>query len=183
MKISYVNKMEDENINKEVFNILKSCDHEFYPPLSSREKSTQMNLKTFFRDVESNPPLKYYENMIKQKFLLAFDEEKLVGFMTFIYDYKSDIYAEKTQDAMNFYITTICVDKMYRKKGICNLLYDALEDLHKNNSIKSYISTRTWSENNSHIAILDKRGYERHKVIEDDRGIGVDTIYFLKEIK
>ena len=42
------------------------------------------------------------------------------------------------------------------------------------------IFTRTWSTNAAHIKILDKFNFEIIKCIENDRGDGIDTVYFAK---
>ncbi len=42
------------------------------------------------------------------------------------------------------------------------------------------ISTRTWSQNDPQINTLMKKGFSIVKRIPDDRGPGVDTLYFGK---
>ena len=42
------------------------------------------------------------------------------------------------------------------------------------------ITTRTWSQNDAQIHTLLKRGYKLLKTLANDRGAGVDTLYFGK---
>ena len=45
------------------------------------------------------------------------------------------------------------------------------------------IFTRTWSTNMAHIKILSKFDFEKMSVIENDRGEGIDKVYFKKSPK
>jgi len=180
LEVIYLDKIINKNTNKELFEILKECDNEFFPPLSHRNQSTQMNLQDDSGEISLEGPIEYFNDMISQKFLIAKEKNKIIGFMTFIDDYKSEIYKDFIKKDVNFYITTICVLKNHRGRGICGKFYDTIEKLALNNECKTYISTRTWSKNISHINILAKRGYKKIKTIDNDRGEGIDTIYFLK---
>jgi RimJ/RimL family protein N-acetyltransferase len=44
-----------------------------------------------------------------------------------------------------------------------------------------HLFTRTWSTNAAHIAILGKFGFSQIARIENDRGEGIDTVYFAKK--
>ena len=45
------------------------------------------------------------------------------------------------------------------------------------------IFTRTWSTNEAHIKILMKFDFEIMSVLKNDRGEGIDTVYFKKSAK
>jgi hypothetical protein len=45
-----------------------------------------------------------------------------------------------------------------------------------------YATTRTWSTNASHLDLLDELGFDLIKRVEDDRGDGIDTVYYGIEI-
>jgi len=42
------------------------------------------------------------------------------------------------------------------------------------------IFTRTWSTNIAHIKILSKFNFETLCVLKNHRGVGIDTVYFVK---
>lgn len=44
------------------------------------------------------------------------------------------------------------------------------------------ITTRTWSGNDAQIHTLKKRGYVLFKSLANDRGAGIDTLYFVKKL-
>lgn len=56
-------------------------------------------------------------------------------------------------------------------------MYAYLFSAYKN----ANIFTRTWSTNFAHIKILQAFGFETVKVLKNDRGSGIDTVYFKKE--
>ena len=45
------------------------------------------------------------------------------------------------------------------------------------------VSTRTWSLNHAQLHELAKRGYRQLALLKDDRGPGVDTVYFGIEVE
>ena len=45
----------------------------------------------------------------------------------------------------------------------------------------SRITLRTWSTNGAQEHILDKLGYSLVRRLKDDRGEGIDTVYFVKK--
>ena len=50
-------------------------------------------------------------------------------------------------------------------------LFDTLRPRHS-------CFTRTWSTNAAHIAILTRMGFSLTKRVENDRAIGIDSVYF-----
>ena len=160
-----------------IWEVLCQCDDEFYPPLSARNSSSQKQLKSEDGSAMAREqlPVAYYEEMIRQEFLVAADEGKVVGFMTFKKNYICDALEFFGE---SLYITTVCVRREYRGRHILGMLYDYMETEAARACGCSRVSTRTWSLNEAQLHDLKKRGYERLAVLKDDRGPGVDTIYF-----
>lgn len=158
-----------------VWEILCECDRDFYPRLSLRNSSSQKNLKGNDAGNPEDKPTVYYEEMIKQYFILAYDGDEVVGFMTFKENYECEALKEF---GVSLYITTVCVRKARRGQGIMKALYGVMEQDVPAGCGCRRISTRTWSLNDAQIHELTKRGYERLAVLKDDRGPGVDTVYF-----
>lgn len=146
----------------EIWQMLCNTDNEFVPSLSSRESTTQHNFSDSTRNAT---PIKYFESLKTQEWIVAKTENRVVGFLSF---YRTG--------GNTIYISTIVVDPWHRNKGICTKLYIAIQDQNGWECLR----TRTWSTNNIHIHILNKLGFCRTRVIQDDRGPGVNTLYFEK---
>lgn len=182
MRIEYRGIVTDEREKKQIWDILCECDREFYPPLSARNSSVQKDLRTENPSEEdrSVTPTVYFDEMIQQYFILAFDDKgEMTGYMTFKKDYICDALQSFGK---SLYITTICVRKDYRRQHVMNSLYDCMESEVTKFCGCPRISTRTWSENDAHMHGLAQRGYKLLCRLENDRGPGVDTVYYGREI-
>lgn len=167
--ISYsFSDITDKN-KKDIWILVVKADKEFIPNLSSRNDTTQTELN-ISKDVVSLP-VSYYEKLISQKFIIATFNDAVVGFMAYIPDYSLRI---DEKQIICLYISTIIVDPDFRRRGITRTFYNIL----KENYPDTYIVTRTWSSNYSHIQLLESIGFNMIKVIKDDRGTGIDTLYY-----
>lgn len=161
----------------QIWEILCECDKEFYPWLSARESSSQKQLIVDESAASQKLPVTYFNEMIRQEFLLAQKDGRLVGFMTFKTDYLCDALESFGR---SLYVTTVCVRHNNRREGVMKALYDFLEQEIPALYHCNRLSTRTWSLNEAQLHELFKRGYTDLAVLKNDRGNGVDTIYFGK---
>ncbi len=183
LEIKFAESSLTESEWNDIWDILCDCDNEFVPPLSSRNSSTQSNLIIGGQDEQTDvkaEPYVYFEGIKNQKFILAEIEGRVVGFLTFRINYSCDALQDF---GVSNYITTLCVDKKHRKQGILSRMYDHMENELPEGVRCSKVSTRTWSRNNAHIGMLMKRGYSVLKTLADDRGPGIDTLYFGIDLK
>ena len=160
---------EEEKIKyrEDILEMMRISDKDFVPPLSSRSSTTQSNLSS---NTVGGIEL-YFSEMIKQKVLGAFEGDKLFGIVSFRENYETDI----VKDLPNIYISTLFLHPDSRGRGVTKQLYSYLFfELYKDRNI----FTRTWSTNSAHIKILDFFGFELFHRIENDRGEGIDTVYF-----
>lgn len=162
----------------DIFELLCICDKEFFPSLSSREDSRQMDLTNLKEDAVK--PYSYFQKLHSQQFILLVNElNQCVAFMSFIHNYKAE---ELTEILPANYITTICVHPDYRRQGLLKKLYDyMLNNLPEIYTLPT-VSTRTWSLNSHHISALHKIGFHVIRKLDDHRGPGIDTLYFAKYI-
>ena len=116
----------------------------------------------------------YFEELKNQRFTVACDGEELLAFVSFKENLVSDVIGK--DELPNIYISTLIVRPKARGTGLTYKMYENLFDAYKN----SNIFTRTWSANASHIKILSRFGFEVFKTIKNDRGEGIDTVYFRK---
>lgn len=168
--VEYVN--DPREYGSEIYRILSLTEDEFVPPLSSQEGTTQ----TDGLDEERNDALdEYYEQCIDQSFVLAHDGADVFGFLSFRTGYDLDELGAYTPSA---YVSTIIVDPDHRRAGYAREMYhELLTDLPADVR-EPYVTTRTWSTNDSHLRLLNELGFELLKRIEDDRGDGIDTVYY-----
>ena len=160
--------------------LLFDSDKEFYPPLSARNSTTQTVLKGSDNETDEASgagavPEDYFRIMSKQSIVMAVEDETITGFLSYKPAYELDINGKKLVCS---YVSTIVVSPKYRGRGITSEMYKKLFD----NTRDGFVATRTWSENNAHIHILKKMGFKLLMTLKDDRGPGIDTVYYGKEI-
>lgn len=157
---------------EDVWEILKKANSEFVPPLSMRNSTCQRKM-TGAMEVNAEEPTAYFDMMKQQKFILAIQEEKVVGFLSFISNHQIQYpLGENVEKAE--YITTIVVEDEHRNIGITKKLYQKMFEL----SLHKKIITRTWSTNYAHIHILEALGFVLVEKIANDRGEGIATVYY-----
>lgn len=155
-----------------IWELLQESEQSFVPPLSCRN-STKQN--SFQSEKAENGLQSYYDSMMAQEFILAYENDRVVGFMTYIENYHLP-YENETVAACD-YISTIIVKPAYQHQGICMQMYKELFSVSDANRF----ATRTWSQNYAHIGLLMKLNFIETYRIADDRGKGIDTVYFAKE--
>ena len=169
MRIKYRERITDKKELSDLMELLTMCDNEFVPPLSARNSTIQNTFASSEKDVV---PTQYYENVCSQSAFVALENGHLVAFMSIKENFVCEEILLSTHP--NIYITTVIVHPSYRNKGITNSFYRALF----RKFIGRKIFTRTWSTNHSHLRILSSLKFYEHYRKINDRGPGIDTIYF-----
>lgn len=174
-------------IAESIYDLLVTCDEEFVPSLSTRNTTTQIGFDSACI-ASDKQPYQYWVNILKQKNILAIVDGHIVGIMSFRYNYKLGEYFDigVQRDAINNYVSTICIDKNYRGHGMGRKLYDYIENNLPKKYTSDYVSTRTWSTNKGHINLLYKLSYVLMYTIANDReynGNKLDTLYFVKHLE
>lgn len=180
-EIIFVNTLRKSIYEEVVWKILCECDKDFVPTLSSRENTYQTtNLKDHIVKDTTKPYL-YFKELKKQLFFLVVekDKEEVIGFLSF----KNNYYNEELTDYNpSNYVTTTCIKEEYRNKGIGKELYTAVEERIPEKYKAGYVTRRTWSTNSNQLHLFKEMGYKEVKRIANQRGEGVDTVYFAKKI-
>lgn len=171
MYIIHKNRLNEYEVD-DIWKLLILCDKEFVPSLSSRNSTTQRDLNNSINHNEY--PTEYLKNLLNQEFVLSKKDGKVVGFLSYIPNRSMEIEGEML-DVM--YISTIIVNPDYRNTGLTKGMYNLI----LNES--SRVVTRTWSTNYTHLHILEGLGFKVIERVENGRGIGVDTLVFLKEVE
>lgn len=143
------------------------ADREFVPPLSSRASTTQSNLSA----VESTGvPAEYFEALMAQSLIIALDDAGVLGYMSFVPQREMKLHG---QSFSADYLSTAIVAPEGRNRGVCRAMYSVLTGRGND------VITRTWSTNYAHIHLLESLGFSELERLKNDRGLGIDTVYFL----
>lgn len=175
VKTTYKSEL-DTRSGARVWFILKACNNEFVPPLGERSSTSQTD---FNAEPPENPMTglaDYFKDMSQQKFILASVDDSIVGFLSF--KKRNPAHAPLKAFSPANYVTTICVLPEYRQLGVSGALYRTLMHALPEKENQEFITTRTWSSNTPHQALLKKLGFRLIDTIQDDRGPGVDTLYY-----
>ena len=173
MRIVAAEELTESN-KQDVWELVKAADREFVPPLSERSSTSQSVLKGAQGGGEKEPR-SYYEEMITQKFILALESGRVAGFLTYIPNHEV-CYPVKNESLTADYISTIIVNPHCRNQGITRRMYEKFLTMPG----RDIVATRTWSQNHAHIHILESLGFTLAERIPDDRGVGIDTVYYQK---
>jgi hypothetical protein len=154
---------------EQIYKMLVDSDKEFIPPLSQRGSTTQSDLS----GGSSKGIDEYFNAVMEQELLGFFDDGEFCGVLSFIKDYQN--VEIKDMSKPNIYLSTLVITPSCRGKGATKKAYDyAFNTLYPTCNIY----TRTWSTNIAHIKILDFFNFSRILIKKNDRGEGIDTIYF-----
>lgn len=172
MDIKILSQEEQIKYYDEILEMLIAGDDDFVPPLSTRSSTTQKDLTSGKKSREGI--LNYFEEMKKQRFAVALENDNLLAFVSYKENYTNNEIT--TGHLPNIYLSTLISKPEARGKRLTQLLYGTLFDHYKDCNIL----TRTWSTNGAHIHILSKFNFETLCTLKNDRGEGIDTVYFLK---
>lgn len=203
VSIDYVPTLEETPRNAGILEQLKALlrwgDEQFVPPLSARHSSTQSDLAPHAAAADHAID-DYYQALLEQRFLLAVDDgadadagtnadndsnsdagdstgnQTLAGFMS----YRPDYACEYVDGGVCTYVSTILVAEAYRGAHLTERMYRALFTLP--DVTETVVATRTWSKNGAHLHILGEMGFSLIKTLPDDRGPGIDTVYYAKRV-
>ena len=143
------------------------------PPLTSRNSTTQSDFLNI-KEQDTEIPYAYFEMVKNQNALIAEVSGKVAGFMSYKEDYTTEVI---TGDYLPvIYISTVITDKEFRYQGITKGLYGSLFEKYGDKNI----FTRTWSTNTAHTKLLLGMGFREFKRIPNDRGEGIDTVYYFR---
>ena len=152
--------------------LLREVSNDFYPPLDVRGPDD-----THFTTLKGRD---YYLNelLCNYHLIFAFYENEVSGFFAFR-EKESFCFPGKRA----IYISTFAVRRKYRRCGIGKQLFDhffeILPDFTAGRKIL-LVETRTWSMNEKSSSLLLKSGFELAKRIENHRGEGIHTDYYVK---
>lgn len=174
IEIKAVDTLSEKQKN-EIWELLRAYDREFIPPLSARNSAFKKipggdgNLT-----INEDGPVVYFDEILNYKFVLALLDGKVVGFMTYIPNHTVEV--EGKEPFVAEYASTAIVSSECRGQGAMKRFYQTIIDENPGKNV----ATRTWSGNAAHLNVLAKHGFELHATLKDDRGPGIDTVYYIR---
>lgn len=141
-----------EGTKEEILPILEEASEDFFPPLTQRNPSVDDYLKEV-------SPLRIFVayHPVYKNVGCACVGRKMLPFTS----------------KPVFYLSTIAVKKSFRRVGVGEKLYREILKVFPE------LYTRTWSTNQIHKNLLEKLGFEKVYVVENDRGDRIHTEYYM----
>lgn len=161
---------------EQIYELLRVCDKDFVPPLSARNSTSQSDWSG--AEKEQDGIRAYLEDICRQHVLLWKERGKVRAFITWKDHFQCGHLISYPDSC---YMTTLCIDPDQRGQGISESLYILAEKEIRAGYPGAPITLRTWSSNQAQKHILEKMGYHTVKRLKDDRGEGIDTVYYVKE--
>ena len=157
--------------------LLTAADDSFLPPLTdpTRAEMSRASGQPGPTDIDS-----YVDACVGRPMVGALEDGKLVGFASFEPMIDSEPLADYTPTN---HLTVLVVDEAYRNQGLATECYGYLFESLPAEHHRPVVSTKTWSTNDAHLAILDTLGFECVHRVENDRAPGVDTVYYARRIE
>ncbi|MBX3040182.1 MAG: GNAT family N-acetyltransferase [Bdellovibrionaceae bacterium] len=157
------------SLEDEISKLLKLVDHEFIPPLSSRNSTMQQ----VFNESDRIDDMWFYHRQLRaQMNVFIVSEQKLAGLASFNFLLHIPDIGECA------YLTTIIIHPSHRAKGLGRILYEEVAKILRDRGATRRLVTRTWSTNHSHLPLLEKMGFREIHRLKDHRAPGIDSIYF-----
>ena len=175
VSIEFMSETKVKNIKDKLRDLLSVVDYEFVPSLSSRDSTTQTSLSSSEKTLELDS---YFQGMMEQINIVMLSNDNLLGFVSFRHNHRIDSL-EKYSPCT--YLSTIAVNPVFRGEKVATKLYGFMMNEVATKYPSKYLLTRTWSTNEIHIKLLKNLGFKLIKTVENQRGKGVDTVYYAFE--
>lgn len=159
------------SLGRQVFRLLREVDEEFCPPLSARADTMSLPAQT---DPRQSGVETYYRAVRQEFWLVASSGGSVVGLLSYL-TYLNDPSIKEWSPSL--YATTVAVSPQARRAGVASTLYVELAEQARRRGVP-FLSTRTWTTNDSHIGVLRVLGFTEVSRMTDDRGTGIGTVHF-----
>lgn len=147
---------------------IELVDSEFYPPLSKRPGGIEERIEKSLAKPEAN----FIIAEARQNPEKGSELERTAGLLS---------YERAWEGEKNAYISFVAVNPNFRNRKIASRLIKALEEkMHPEGMEQIYVCT--WSTNQPARTLYEKQGFLTERIIKEDRGPGVDTLYLAKKL-
>ncbi len=168
---------EPATYSSDIRQLLEAANDSFLPPLTdlSRAELSRASGQPGPTDIDS-----YHRACVDRPMIGVLDGNQLVGFASFEPMIDSEPLADYTPTN---HLTVLVVDESYRNQGLATKCYDYLLESLPAAHRQPAVSTKTWSTNSAHLAILESLDFTCVHRVENDRARGVDTVYYARRIE
>ena len=168
-------RVTDETERQAVYDILVECDNDFVPPLSYRAGTKQTDWT--HKGATHAGVRDYFDTVMQQHVLLWKRDGETIAFMSFR---PHEVTPHLEQYGSVCYLSTLCVRHACRGQGLSPKIYRAAQQWAREHGGEITV-LRTWSTNAAQMHLMGKLGYVEKARLKDDRGAGVDTVYYVHE--
>ncbi len=165
-----------DSVREQVLALVIEADDAFWPPL--RARTPEQGLSVGAGAVLDESPDAYWASIQNHALITAEEAGNVLGMMS--------VAQNKPLEALKLtataYLSTLIVAESARGRGLARQLYARLFELARSWSQTPCVATRTWSTNAAHLPLIAQLGFEERLRLKDDRGVGIDTVYFLKPL-
>lgn len=162
-----------QRVHSAVWELLQQVDSEFVPPLSSRRDTLSMT------PTSGNSLADYFRAMSHESWVVAALDGLIIGFVSFVVGQDPPALSNSSPSA---YATTVVVSRAHRHCGAALSMYAELKQVTRAAGLR-YVTTRTWSTNDSHLRLLYRLGFEVVFRVGDERTAGIDSIYLALPVR
>jgi len=165
-----------ETQRHEVMSLVQAVSDEFVPPLAGRGSTTQSDLRG---DSSTDDTIRsYFSGLMAQWNLLGVTTTQGVAAILSYIPRRDDLTLLEHSPVS--YISTVACVPAWRRFGIVRGLYEALIQGECRPTPLFPLATRTWSTNETHIPLLKSLGFVLARSLPNDRGAGIDTVYYIR---
>jgi len=170
-------KSAPQALRQQVYALICEADDAFHPPL--RARTPEQGLSVGDGAEQDGRPDGYWASIQSHALIVAQDDAgAVVGMMSVARDKP----LEALDRVATAYLSTLIVTESARGQGLARRLYGQLFDLAGQWSPTPVTATRTWSTNTAHLPLIAQLGFAEALRLKDDRGPGIDTVYFVKPL-
>ncbi|GAB3021401.1 GNAT family N-acetyltransferase [Natronobiforma cellulositropha] len=155
--------------------LLTAADNSFVPPLSSDARAA---IARSGDEGDATSIADYLDACLARPMVAAFDGDTLVGFASF---HRCDDHPTLEPYTPTTHVDVLVVAESHRNCGVATRLYHSLLEELPRTLETPFVSTKTWSTNHAHLAILERLAFTCVGRVPDDRGPGIDTVYYARE--
>ena len=168
---------------EQLFGLLKSREQDFVPPISERgDKTPEENIEVYYQHllemklvlIESDPSEGRNASEDGRNIAEMNGTEEIAAYLA----YEPEHYFPSTGENI-LYMSSAIVDPAYRGHHFLEEMYESCFE----EAGERPVGTRTWSTNGVQMHVLPKLGFQVAERIENDRGPGIDSLYFIRHIK
>lgn len=173
MEILHFLHLEDPNLHLQLKELLLLCNEDFIPPLSENRRTRPD------QSIGELIDLYIAEKDLQHHYLLAVEDDRLIGFTNFETDVKLKHFPDQPKGV---HVDTSCVHPDFRNRQVGQALYAFFEELVPTVTDNLFSTRSTWETNHRQIHLFEKTGYQRLGAVWNSPNSLMQSVYYTKPI-